>query len=75
MISDSESSSSTSSSSSSDTTFIEDLLKKKEHKFLCQVPLNYIQDNFNLYGLKNVLSSSSAYSLALSVLLEDYGKN
>ena len=42
------------------------------HGFFCQVKRSYIEDTFNLYGLKHYLPKS--YNKALDLILDRLGK-
>eukprot|EP00123_Amoebidium_parasiticum_P005126 comp16376_c0_seq1/m.14230 comp16376_c0_seq1/g.14230 ORF comp16376_c0_seq1/g.14230 comp16376_c0_seq1/m.14230 type:complete len:313 (-) comp16376_c0_seq1:6-944(-) len=59
---------SSSMSSSESASWIELHCRKRGNKYLCEVEESYIEDAFNLFGLR---SSVSNYSKALSLILDD----
>ena len=57
---------------SEDTPWIEWFCKQKGNRFFCQVPTDWIEDSFNLYGLDGVVPYySEAMRIILDLDLED----
>ena len=60
--------SSSSTDDSSDVeSWIEWVLLQEGHEFFCEVDRNYIEDNFNLYGLRNIIPNFRA---CLNIILD-----
>ena len=58
-----------SSASSDKDSWIERFLSLDGHEFLCEVDNEYIQDSFNLYGLRDVTEN---FKHALKTILDHY---
>jgi casein kinase II subunit beta len=56
-----------SSSDDSIETWIDWFLSQEGNEFLCEVDRRYIEDNFNLYGLREVISN---FRLCLDIILD-----
>ena len=56
-----------SSSGSEDTPWIQWFLSLKGHELLCEVHRSYIEDSFNLYGLRQIIPH---YAACLDVILD-----
>ena len=62
------------SSSSEDggESWIDSFLAKDGNEFLCEIDIDYIQDNFNLYGLRDVVHN---YKMSLKMITDHYENN
>lgn len=58
---------STDSSEESDMTWIEQFCRKPGNQYFCEVEDAYIEDNFNLFGLKSLVPN---FNIALSLILD-----